>query len=136
MPLRQTTISTGAVQGVPCGNSLYTVYRGIPYADTTAGKNRFCVPKPPKCWEGVRVCDTFSEIYMQRGGSFGMPFADFFRKEFYPVAMKTGDDCLKLNVWTPAQSAQERLPVMFWIHGGGPMVTRWSLMGKHCVRKG
>lgn len=119
MPLRQTAIRNGVVQGVPCGNPKYTVYRGIPYAASTAGKNRFRGPQPPESWEGVRVCDTFSEICMQRGGPFGMPFADFFRKEFYPVAMEAGDDCLKLNVWTPAQSAQERLPVMFWIHGGG-----------------
>ena len=119
MPLRQTTIRNGIVQGVPCGNPKYTVYRGIPYAASTAGKNRFRGPQPPKSWEGVRVCDTFSEICMQRSGPFGMPFADFFRKEFYPVPMEAGDDCLKLNVWTPAQNEEERLPVMFWIHGGG-----------------
>ena len=76
MPLRQTTIRNGIVQGVPCGNPKYTVYRGIPYAASTAGKNRFRGPQPPKSWEGVRVCDTFSEICMQRGGPFGMPFAD------------------------------------------------------------
>lgn len=119
MPMRVTKISTGMVQGVPCGNPRITVFRGIPYGDTTAGKNRFRPPQPPKPWEGVRLCDTFSEIAMQRMAPAGMPFSDFFRKEFYPVEQKCGEDCLKLNVWTPAKSSEERLPVMFWIHGGG-----------------
>ena len=119
MPMRVTKISTGMVQGVPCGNPRITVFRGIPYGDTTAGKNRFRPPQPPKPWEGVRLCDTFSEIAMQRMAPAGMPFGDFFRKEFYPVEQKCGEDCLKLNVWTPAKSSEERLPVMFWIHGGG-----------------
>ena len=119
MPLRETMTTTGAVRGVPCGNPLYTVYKGIPYAATTGGDNRFRPPQPAEPWEGIRECDTFSEICMQKGGPLGMPFADFFRKEFYPVQMPAGDDCLKLNVWTPAQSRDEKLPVMFWIHGGG-----------------
>ena len=58
-------------------------------------------------------------ICMQRSGPFGLPFADFFRKEFYPFEQKAGDDCLKLNVWTPAETTEDKLPVMFWIHGGG-----------------
>ncbi len=119
MPIRQTKISTGVVQGVACGNPRITVFKGIPYGDTTGGANRFCPPKPPKPWDGVRVCDTFSEICMQRSGPFGLPFADFFRKEFYPFEQKAGDDCLKLNVWTPAETTEDKLPVMFWIHGGG-----------------
>ena len=94
-------------------------FGGYPTGDTTAGKNRFRPPQPPKPWEGVRLCDTFSEIAMQRMAPAGMPFGDFFRKEFYPVEQKCGEDCLKLNVWTPAKSSEERLPVMFWIHGGG-----------------
>lgn len=119
MALRQTKIKTGIVQGVPCTNEEITVFRGIPYGDTTAGKNRFRPPQPPKPWEGVRLCDTFSEIAMQKSGPVGLPFTDFFRKEFYSETQTCGEDCLKLNVWTPAADCSEKLPVMFWIHGGG-----------------
>ena len=119
MSLIQTKIASGLVQGVPGGNQRITVYKGIPYADTTAGKNRFRAPQPVKPWDGVRICDTFSEICMQKDGPKGLPFVDFFDKEFNKIPYNCGDDCLKLNVWTPAQSKEERLPVMFWIHGGG-----------------
>ena len=60
MTLIQTKITSGIVQGIPCGNPRFTVYKGIPYADTTAGKNRFRAPQPIKPWDGVRICDTFS----------------------------------------------------------------------------
>ncbi len=109
----------GKVQGVPCGNPMYTVYRGIPYAAPTEGANRFRAPQPPASWEGVRVCDTFSKICMQTEAPQGMPFSDFFAKEFYPYKYECGEDSLCLNVWTPAQTVDEKLPVMFWIHGGG-----------------
>ena len=55
MTLIQTKITSGIVQGIPCGNPRFTVYKGIPYADTTAGKNRFRAPQPIKPWDGVRI---------------------------------------------------------------------------------
>lgn len=119
MAIFQTTIKSGKVQGVMGGNHRIAVYKGIPYADTTAGKNRFRAPQPVKPWDGVRVCDTFSEIAMQKDPPAGLPFADFFTKEFNKVPYTCGDDCLKLNVWTPALTTEDKLPVMFWIHGGG-----------------
>lgn len=119
MPLRTTQTKYGAVQGVPCGNPTYTVFRGIPYGAPTDGENRFSAPKPPKAWEGVRMCDTFSDICMQASPIQGLPFGDFFLKEFYPYRYQCSEDSLCLNVWTPAQSSDEKLPVMVWIHGGG-----------------
>ena len=119
MPLRQTKTKYGEVRGIPCGQPMYTVFRGIPYAASTDGDNRFRAPQPPKSWEGVRVCDTFAPICVQTKRPQGMPFADFFTKEFYPYDYERSEDSLCLNVWTPAQSADEKLPVMFWIHGGG-----------------
>ncbi len=119
MPLRSTIISDGPVRGVPCGNPIFTVYRGIPYAAPTSGMNRFRAPQKPESWKEERLCDTFSDICMQDKLIGGMPFSDFFLKEFYPYAYRCSEDSLYLNVWTPAQKMDEKLPVMFWIHGGG-----------------
>ncbi len=119
MALRSTMTTYGAVRGVPCGNPTFTVYRGIPYAAPAVGENRFKAPQPPKAWEGERLCDTFSDICMQASPIQGLPFGDFFLKEFYPYRYRCSEDSLYLNVWTPAQSVDEKLPVMVWIHGGG-----------------
>ena len=119
MPLRSTIISDGPVRGVPCGNPIFTVYRGIPYAAPTSGMNRFRAPQKPESWKEERLCDTFSDICMLDKLIGGMPFSDFFLKEFYPYAYRCSEDSLYLNVWTPAQKMDEKLPVMFWIHGGG-----------------
>lgn len=119
MPLRTAMTKYGAVRGVPCGNPMYTVFRGIPYAAPTDGENRFRAPQPPKAWDGELLCDTFSDICMQPSPIAGLPFGDFFLKEFYPYRYTCSENSLCLNVWTPAQNTDEKLPVMVWIHGGG-----------------
>lgn len=119
MPLRSVKTTYGPVRGVPCGNPMHTVFRGIPYAAPTEGANRFAPPRPPKSWADERVCDTFSDICMQKPPPKGLPFGDFFLKEFYPYAYPCSEDSLCLNIWTPAQSSEDKLPVLFWIHGGG-----------------
>lgn len=115
MRILTAKIDSGLVRGVSVENS--TVFRGIPYAKA----GRFMPPEKPDSWEGERVCDTFSPICIQPqiGHMKGMPFADFFIKEFYPEIMPMSEDSLALNVWTPAESAGEKLPVMVWFHGGG-----------------
>lgn len=119
MPLRNTVISEGPVRGIPCGNPMYTVFKGIPYAAATEGKNRFSAPKPPVSWKEERLCDKFSDVCLQPSPVAGLPFGDFFLKEFYPYQYPGSENSLCLNVWTPAQKKDEKLPVMVWIHGGG-----------------
>ncbi len=119
MAIRTTRIETGAVRGVPCGNPLFTVFRGIPYAAPTEGANRFAPPRPPAPWEEERLCSDFPDLCFQPVLKPGTAFADFFIKEFYPCAFPMSEDSLRLNVWTPAASTADRLPVMVWIHGGG-----------------
>lgn len=104
--------------GTAAGVALHascTVFRGIPYARA----KRFMPPTAPEAWEGVRTFDAFSPICPQVQPKPGMPFSDFFIKEFYPKALPMSEDSLCLNVWTPAWDAGEALPVMVWFHGGG-----------------
>ena len=109
----------GKIEGVHGNDASVMVYKGIPYAAPPVGKLRFMPPRRPEKWDGVRKCHEFSKISLQPLPMSGTPFAEFFRKEFYPYKEKQSEDSLYLNVWTPAQSADDKLPVMFWIHGGG-----------------
>jgi para-nitrobenzyl esterase len=103
------------VSGVPCGNLAYTVFKGIPYSRPPVGELRWREPEPSAPWEGVRVCDRFSPASIQNDAF--EPDA-FYQKEFNLLPLRMDEDCLYLNVWTPAVSGTEKLPVMVWIHGG------------------
>ena len=97
-------IKQGWVIGKPGKLPGTMAFLGIPYAKPPVGELRYKAPQLPVSWEGIRDCSEFgpSCIQPQRG-------------EQFPIS----EDCLYLNVYTPAQSSDERLPVMFWIYGGG-----------------
>ncbi|MDD9968108.1 MAG: carboxylesterase family protein [Myxococcales bacterium] len=101
--------ATGRVRGeVYRGIS---IFRGIPYGASTAGENRFLPPRPPKAWTGTRPCVDYGDTAPQAPGLLAQGgFADR-RPEM-------GEDCLRLNVWTPAADGGKR-PVLVWLHGGG-----------------
>ena len=85
-----------------------TVYKGIPFAAPPVGNLRWRPPQPVKSWEGVRKADKYAPACPQV--QFDIPLLP---------KVETSEDCLYLNVWTPAQAAAENLPVMVWIYGGG-----------------
>ena len=102
----KTMTQSGAISGVS-ENGL-AVYKGVPFASPPIGDLRWRPPTQAAPWIGVRKADSFAPACMQEGVS--MP------GEAPP---KVSEDCLYLNIWTPAKSAQEHLPVTVWIYGGG-----------------
>jgi para-nitrobenzyl esterase len=85
-------------------------FKGIPFAQPPVGELRWREPQPPADWTGARNADRFGPRCMQRTG----PMADYW---FRSNGMS--EDCLYLNVWTPAKSASEKLPVLVYVFGGG-----------------
>jgi para-nitrobenzyl esterase len=85
-------------------------FKGIPYAAPPVGALRWRAPEPARPWNGVRPTGMFGMNALQ-----GVIFDDID-----PSKPGVSEDCLYLNVWIPARlDGGERLPVMFWIHGGG-----------------
>ncbi|MES2278115.1 MAG: carboxylesterase/lipase family protein [Bacteroidota bacterium] len=104
----------GKVRGYTRNNTF--IFKGIPYGASTAGNNRFMPPQKPVPWAETRDCLVYGPICPQK------PDTGWFQQEYgflYEwVDGMHDEDCLRLNVWTPALDGKKR-PVMFWIHGGG-----------------
>jgi para-nitrobenzyl esterase len=97
---------SGMVDGVQEG--AIRAFKGIPYAAAPLGELRWHAPQPAPAWAGVKAADAFSPICPQKGA---------YPPESPPEPMS--EDCLTLNIWTPAATATQKLPVMVWIYGGG-----------------
>jgi len=101
------------------------VFRGIPYGASTTGENRFLPPVKPAPWSGVRNCLSYGHACPQ--GNSGPIEDDKDRRNTDEDAFLLyrtngwirGEDCLRLNVWTPSPSAARKRPVMVYMHGGG-----------------
>jgi para-nitrobenzyl esterase len=102
--IQTAKVTGGEVQGVVAEG--ISIFKGIPFAAPPMGDLRWKAPAPVQAWTGIKKADAFGLACMQAANSMG---------NTAPV----GEDCLHLNVWTPAKEPGEKLPVIFWIYGGG-----------------
>jgi para-nitrobenzyl esterase len=99
--------SAGRVRGTVADG--INIFKGIPYGGTTAGKNRFVPPTKPVPWTGTRETLAYGPTAPQTVAAGASR----------PGALAESEDCLVLNVFTPALGSGPRRPVMVWLHGGG-----------------
>ena len=138
--IRETKVEEGIVRGIPAADPRITVFKGIPFAKPPVGDLRFAPPQNAEKWNGVRECYKFSAVPVQPGAMENPPDDDLYGKEWcVDTELPVGEDCLYLNVWTPARKIDEKLPVYFWIFGGGWQVGNASEMefdGERIARRG
>lgn len=103
----QVTYRDGTVEGID--SSGVAIFRGVPFAQPPVGKLRWQAPQPVKAWTGVRSAKTFGPDPVQYNAFGDMVFEGKGQSE----------DCLYLNIWTPAKEASAKLPVLIYFNGGG-----------------
>lgn len=94
------SLGYGQISGIELDSGVQA-FLGIPFAAPPVGDLRWKAPQPPIPWQGVRAADEHAPACMQRRARY------------------MSEDCLYVNVWTDAEAADAKLPVMVWIHGGG-----------------
>lgn len=125
----QTPTTTGTVQGTTSHDKKIHIFKGVPYAAPPVGNLRWKEPQPATAWQGVKTTTEFGPRCMQ-----GRIYDDMVFRDKGP-----SEDCLSLNIWTPAPKPSAKLPVMVWIYGGGFQAGATSEPrqdGEHLAHKG
>lgn len=127
-------VKTGLVSGAAAGDPSIAVFKGIPYAAPPVGDLRWRAPRPAAAWQGVRKAEQFSASCVQNIVTERKPWTFEFMAHG-----EIGEDCLYLNIWTPAKSAAEKRPVLLWMYGGGNVEGSASVPaydGENLAKKG
>jgi para-nitrobenzyl esterase len=107
---------SGLVSGIPGSAPGVTEFRGIPFGAAPVGPLRWRAPQPVAHWSGVRDGSKWGDVCIQQPAptrSLGVNLATDL-----PDSPKMSEDCLNLNIFTPATKAGQKLPVMVWVYGG------------------
>lgn len=114
--LRVVEVENGLVEGIEAADPRITAFKGIPFAAPPIGENRWRAPQPCEDWEGTLMAHRFAPISVQDTPGVG---TDIYCREWHvDKDIPMDEDCLYLNVWTNAKSADEKLPVVVWFFGG------------------
>jgi para-nitrobenzyl esterase len=105
--VKEADVTGGRVAGVVANG--ISSFKGIPFAAPPTGASRWKAPQPVKPWSGVKQASVYAPACVQ----------DATFPKLFGAPQALSEDCLYLNVWTPAKSASDVLPVMVWIYGGG-----------------
>lgn len=105
----RVTTAYGIVEGLDISG--IKTFKGVPFAAPPTGANRWREPQPLQPWQGVRECHKYAPDPMQEPLFGDMNFG----------ADSMSEDCLYLNIWTPAVTMSEKLPVLIYFNGGGLM---------------
>ncbi|WP_434502798.1 carboxylesterase/lipase family protein [Prevotella sp.] len=105
----QAQTGNGTLEGI--NESGIKVFKGVPFAAPPVGNLRWAAPQPVQKWDGIRKADEFGPNPMQENVFGDMMFG----------TKKMSEDCLYLNIWTPAKTMDEKLPVFIYFNGGGLM---------------
>ena len=106
--------TNGPLSGTTTADGKIKVFRGIPFAAPPVGDLRWRAPEPVRSWKAVRPADHYGASCMQPLSRSRPPWT-----AEYMTQNEDSEDCLYLNVWAPASSANRKLPVFVWIFGGG-----------------
>src|SRR5262245_29845853 len=123
----EAAVTGGRVSGVVSGGM--AAFKGIPFAAAPVGGLRWKAPQAVQKWTGVKTATAFAPSCVQ----------DLTLMKLFGAPDGVSEDCLYLNVWTPAKSANDRLPVMVWIYGGafvGGMTSIPAYDGAQLAEKG
>lgn len=105
----QVLTEAGTIEGIQDSASVVKKYLGVPFAAAPVGDLRWQAPQPTPVWEGVKECKTFGNDPAQLKMFGDMNFR----------GASASEDCLYLNIWTPATYVDEGLPVLIYFNGGG-----------------